>query len=283
MKKWMYNALIIFFSCVLIVSCFFLGKYYVDAYLQASRYQALSELRGNAPSTPRPIPTEQSNTDVTAGTENIEPTVPQPTLTTVTNPETGKQLQVLPEFAELYTMNPDLVGWLTVPGTVIDYPVMQTPSHPNYYLNRNFDEQYSARGCIYAQENCDVTAPSDNIVLYGHRMRDGSMFARLDNYMEKSFYEENPYIFFDTLDSLHTYKVLAVFLTTASVGEGFTYHTFVNADSEESFDRFVSSCKRLALYDTGVEAQYGDKLITLSTCEYSQTNGRLVIVAKRIL
>ena len=124
--------------------------------------------------------------------------------------------------------------------------------------------------------------PSDNIVIYGHRMSDGSMFARLDKYMKEQHYRDNPYIFFDTLTELHTYKIVSVFLTTASVGKGFTYHTFVEADDEAEFNKFIKSVKSMALYDTGVDAAYGDKLITLSTCEYSQTNGRLVIVAKRI-
>ena len=88
--------------------------------------------------------------------------------------------------------------------------------------------------------------------------------------------------YFDTLTQLHTYKIIAVFKTTATEGKGFSYHTFVNAADQAEYDEYVNTCKELSLYDTGETAQYGDKLITLSTCEYSQSHGRLVVVAKRI-
>ena len=188
----------------------------------------------------------------------------------------------LPEFAQLYAMNNDIVGWLRIPGTVIDYPVMQTPDKPDYYLRRSFDKTRSTRGCLYARESCDVFAPSDNITIYGHRMREGSMFARLDEYLDQDFYLENPYIYFDTLTQLRTYRVFSVFYTTASVGEGFAYHLFENAENQAQFDEFVAQCKALSLYDTGVSATYGDSFITLSTCEKSFVNGRLVVVAKRV-
>lgn len=280
MKKWMYNALIIFFSAVLLISAGALAKYYIEAHIQASRYEDLASLKENVPTTPRPVP----SVDATAASDASTPqtTEPPAVLTPVTDPETGEIVEVLPEFAELYVLNNDIVGWFRIPGTKIDYPVMQCPEDSDYYLLHNFDKEFSYRGCLYAQANCDVARPSDNIVIYGHRMSDGSMFARLDQYMEEEFYQENPYIFFDTLTELHTYKVLAVFRTTASVGEGFEYHTFVDAADAAEFDSFVSSVKSMAMYETGVDASYGDKLITLSTCEYSQTNGRLVVVAKRI-
>lgn len=274
MKKWMYNALIVFFALVLVVSAGYLAVYYIDAYQQASRYDELSELRGDPV---RPSISEEGDTDV-GGPE----TTPPSQLVEVTDPESGKTVQVLEQFAELYTMNNDIVGWMTIPGTNIDYPVMQTPNKTDYYLRRSFDKKYSTRGCLYARETCDVFTPGDNITIYGHRMRDGSMFARLDKYKEKEHFEEYPYIYFDTLTEMHTYKVMAVFLTTATVGEGFAYHSFENAADAAEFDDFVDRCKALSLYDTGVEAEYGDKLITLSTCDYYTTNGRLVVVAKRI-
>lgn len=273
MKKWMYNALIIIFAAVFLVSAGYLGWYFIDAGRQASRYDELDQLR-TQDTTPRPTIDEE--TDIV-----YEPS-DDPVLVEVTDPETGEKVMILSDFAQLYTMNNDIVGWMSIPGTDISYPVMQTPSSVDYYLKRNFDKEYSARGSLYAREACDVFTPSDNITIYGHHMKDGSMFAALDHYMDQAFFEENPHIFFDTLKELHTYKIVAVFKTTATVGEGFAYHHFVNAANEAEFDAFVDRCKDLAFYDTGVDAQYGDKLITLSTCEYTQTNGRLVVVAKRI-
>lgn len=275
MKKWIYNSLIIFFASTLLISIGALGYYYISGYLQQSRYRELSQLMGEE-TTPRP--TLPDPTDGSAPS----PTVPAYDYVTVTDPETGEDVQLLPEFKELYLLNNDIVGWIFIPDTQIDYPVMQTPDSPDYYLKRNFDKASSARGCIYVREQCDVFAPSDNVTIYGHRMKSGAMFGQLDKYFQYDFYDSHRYIYFDTLKELHTYEILAVFLTTASQGEGFAYHMFVDAQSEEEFTDYVNTCKRLSFYDTGVEAAYGDSLITLSTCEYSQPNGRLVVVAKRI-
>ena len=272
MKKWMYNALICLFAAIFLGSAGYLAYYFINSRIQANNFQALSNIVEENTVTPRPSINE----------DNTVTETPPPTLMEVTDPETGEVIKILPEFKDLYVQNNDMVGWMTIPGTEINYPVMQTPDQTDYYLKRNFNKEYSNQGCLYAQEQCDITAPSDNITIYGHRMRDGSMFARLDKFMEKSFWEENPYIYFDTLSELHTYKIMAVFLTTATVGEGFAYHRFIDAESAAAFDSYVKTCKERALFDTGVDAQYGDKLITLSTCEYSQTNGRLVVVAKRI-
>lgn len=272
MKKWMYNTLIIIFGVVFLVSAGYLVWYFVDAGQQSSRYDELDALRTQQ-TVPRPTVDEETD---------LVPEGTAPTLVEVTDPETGEKVTVLSSFAELYVMNNDMVGWLSIPGTDISYPVMQTPDNVDYYLKRNFDKEYSSRGCLYAREVCDVFAPSDNITIYGHHMRDGSMFAGLDAYMEQAYFEEHPYIYFDTLTELHTYKIVAVFKTTATVGQGFAYHHFVDAANQAEFDEFVATSKKLAFYDTGVDAEYGDKLITLSTCEYTQTNGRLVVVAKRI-
>ena len=113
-------------------------------------------------------------------------------------------------------------------------------------------------------------------------MKDGSMFADLMNYSSKSFWQEHRYVHFDTLTAYHSYEVFAVFTTTASKGKGFAYHQFVNADDAADFAEFVAQCQSLSLYDTGITPVYGDKLITLSTCEYTQNNGRLVVVARQV-
>lgn len=188
---------------------------------------------------------------------------------------------LLPEYEAVYARNPDTVGWLEIAGTCINYPVMQTPDHADFYLKRSFDGAYSAHGCIYVRESCDVFAPSDNVTIYGHHMNDGSMFAALDNYRRQSFWQEHPTIRFDTLYAHHTYTVFAVFTTTATPGEGFAFHLFENAADEADFDAFVAQCKERSLIDTGITPLYGDKLICLSTCEYTLSNGRLVVAALR--
>ena len=199
--------------------------------------------------------------------------------------DTPQETEPLPElmafekYRAVQEQNSDFVGWLSIPGTNIDYPVMQTVDNPNFYLKQGFDKQYSDYGVPYVQENCDL-ALSDNCVIYGHHMNNGTRFSDLCKYASEDFYREHKTICFDTLDSFGEYEVIAAFKTVAYSGEGFKYYHFVNAESAEAFDEYIAECKALALYDTGVTAEYGDKLITLSTCEYSRTNGRMVVVAK---
>lgn len=183
------------------------------------------------------------------------------------------------KYASVYEQNHDFVGWISIEGTNVDYPVMQTPSNPNFYLKHAFDRSYSNYGVPYVQENCDLEQ-SDNVVIYGHHMNNGSMFADLCKYESENFYQEHKTIHFDTLTGFGEYEVVAVFKTTAYSQDGFRYYHFVDVADEADFSEFMAACQSLALYDTGVTAEYGDKLLTLSTCEYSRTNGRMVIVAK---
>lgn len=283
MKKGLFWAIVVILAAVFLFSAWQLGAYIVESIHSSATYRDLQQImQENRP--PRP---SLEPTDPTAPTESAtEPTQAaqpeQSELVAVTDPESGLQLQVLPEFAQLYVRNPDLVGWIEIPDTNVCYPVVQTPQEPDYYLRRDFYGEYATHGCIYVREACDVFSPSDNLTIYGHRMQDGSMFYDLLKYKEKDYFEDHRYILFDTLTERHTYEIVAVFRTTATVGEGFRYHVFVDAAGPEEFDEFVATCKSLAFYDTGVEAVYGDKLISLSTCDYAITNGRLVVVAKRI-
>ena len=188
---------------------------------------------------------------------------------------------ILAKYRELYLQNEDMVGWISIAGTTINYPVMQTKNNPNFYLKRNFEKEYSDLGVPYIQENCDI-ATSDNLIIYGHHITGGRMFGALEDYKSQSFYEEHKTIQFDTLTEQAEYEIIAVFKTVAYSAQGYRYYDFVDAGNEEEFDAFVGKCKELALYDTGVTAEYGDRLITLSTCEYSAQNGRLAVVAKKI-
>ncbi len=279
-KKIVFYVILAVLLCVFLYSAYRLGTYILESVLTKGDYEEVSNLHNNY-TVPRPSITEPAVTDPGVS-ETTVPVETAPEFVTIIHPDTGEEMQILPEFEEVFLANTDTVGWIAIPGTVIDYPVVQSPNKPDYYLHRDFNKKYNLHGCIYAREQCDVNLPSDNITMYGHRMQDGSMFAQLVNYTKESFYEKNRYIYFDTLTERHTYEIFAVFKTTATLGEGFQYHLFVDAASEESYNSFVNTCKSKSLYDTGITPQYGDKLITLSTCEYSQDNGRLVIVAMRV-
>ena len=161
---------------------------------------------------------------------------------------------------------------------------MQSVNEPNFYLKHGFDKEYSDYGCPYVQEDCDVQKPSDNLVIYGHHMSNGSMFAHLEKYKDEGFWSEHRIITFNTLTDKQGYEIVAVFRTVVYTDspKAFKFYRFIDAESANEFDDFIAKCKELSFYDTGVTAEYGDKLITLSTCEYSRNNSRLVVVAKHI-
>ena len=183
-------------------------------------------------------------------------------------------------YSDLYKQNSDFMAWIKIEGTNINYPVMRSKNNPNYYLNHNFNKEYSRFGVPYMQEDCDMQ--SDNIVIYGHNMQNKSMFNELTNYKSRHFYEKHKNIIIDSVLEHRKYEVIAVFKTVAYESNSFEYYNFVNASTEEDYRAYIEKCKALSLYDTGIDAKYGDKLITLSTCEYSQDNGRFVVVAKLV-
>lgn len=181
----------------------------------------------------------------------------------------------------LHEKNPDCVAWITIEGTVIDYPVMYRPGQKNYYLHRDFNGKHASAGALFIAENCDPN-DSDNVIIYGHHMNSGKMFAALNKYKKQSFYEEHKRIVYETLRGAETFEIMFAFTTPVYTGRDFAYYAFSKADSSEEYDAYIGACRERTLYDTGVTAQYGDKLLTLSTCEYSQKNGRMVVVARKI-
>jgi sortase B len=277
LKKILFYTVILVLVAVFVYSGYSLIAYYMDSRQSQQAYDNLAQYLVDRPTIPLPSGSQSSDS------ETPEETEPAQLLVSVQNPQTGETVQVLPEYAQLYTRNPDLVGWISIDGTKINYPVVQSSlDNANYYLDRNFERKHSAHGCIYVSEAADVFAPSDNVTIYGHRMGDHSMFGQLGLYTDKAFWKEHQYIRFDTLQERHLYQIICVFSTTATMGQGFAYHSFVDAEDSSNFNAYVWQSQKLSYYDTGITAQFGDKLITLSTCEYTNTHGRLVVVAKRI-
>lgn len=271
MKKPIYYVLIGVLLLVFCFSAFQIANYFIKGREKANQFDELSQLASQATSAPTTAPTTAATTEPT--TEATTEATTEPTEPTM-----------IPGYADVYARNNDVIGWIKIDGTKIDYPVMQTPNEPNYYLKRDFDKNYSEWGCLYVREECDVNTPSDTVTIYGHTMKDGSMFAALHNYTQESFYKDHKLIYFDTLTEYHVYEIFAVFKTSANLGEGFRYHIMENAKDEKEFNDYVAECKKLAFYDTGITPVYGDKLILLSTCEYTLpgNNGRLVVAARRV-
>lgn len=184
----------------------------------------------------------------------------------------------LESYRKLKKWNQDLAGWVKIDGTVIDYPVMQTPEDPNYYLHRGFDKEYSAYGMIYLDARCSLDGSCPNYLLYGHHMKNGSMFAELGQYVSEDYWRKHPLIQFDTLEEIGTYRVMAVLrLDADTLSPGFT--TMLAARTEVDYGELMEYVTQNRLYDTGVTAQWPQQLITLTTCEYTKENGRLLVFA----
>lgn len=182
---------------------------------------------------------------------------------------------ILHDFDLLKEKNPDCVGWVSIPGTSIDFPVMQ---NGDFYLKHDFDGDYTDYGLPFLDERCSLST-SDNLIVYGHHMNDGSMFSELLNYVDESYCKAHPEIFLETADGVETYQVAAALRAAGSYALGeWSVFDQINL-SADSFNILVENLAERRLYYTGREPVYGDKLLTLVTCEYSQRNGRLAVIA----
>lgn len=196
--------------------------------------------------------------------------------------ESNTKPQMLPKFTELYQHNSDILAWLSIDETTINYPVMYTPMDGEYYLHRNFNKDEEKRGLPFLDANTNIYL-SQNYLVYGHNMKDGTGFHDLLNYTEEDYYLEHPIIHFDTLYEEADYEIIAVFKTQIfyEKEEVFKYYKYINILDETSYKEYIKNIKEQSLYETGVTASIGDKLLTLSTCSYHIPDGRFVIVAKK--
>lgn len=185
----------------------------------------------------------------------------------------------LPGYEKLQQQNGDMRGWISIPGTAIDYPVMQSPDRPDFYLTHNFNKEKSSYGTPYLSELCDLSDSSKNIIIYGHHMRNGTMFAELMGYRDKSFYAEHPVIWFDTLEGSNAYEVKAAM--TASAGDTGEKIFELAGDGAKRSD-FLDEVEKRSLYHTGELTNSVEPLLILITCEYSQDEGRLLVIAQRM-
>lgn len=194
------------------------------------------------------------------------------------NMETEKSM--LANYIPIYEMNTDLFGWIHIEGTVVDYPVMHSPDEPERYLRKNLNGEYSLSGVPFMAADCYEGC--GNYILYGHNMKNGSMFHTIMSYADERFWEEHPTICFDTLYQTGEYKVYAAFYSKAYYVEDedvFRVYDYTDLNDEALFYEFVEQAESASLYDTGVDVEYGDTFITLITCSYHTDNGRFVVIA----
>ncbi len=256
MKRWLAISAVIVLTAALFFSGYQLWQYSADEQEAEEQYDVLAELIAKPPpaaSTPEPN-----------GDGSGEAPAPEWT--------------PLDQYGALFEQNADMIGWITIEGIGVDYPVMHTSDRPDYYLNHDFEMKSSKHGVPYVAEHCSIDPHSDNVTIYGHHMKSGKMFGVLANYSDDDYWREHPVIRFDTRAGFGEYEIFAVFKVNP---DDFKYNLFTNAADAAEFNEYVRRCKALSFYDTGVTAKYGDKLITLSTCDNSQRSNRFVVVARK--
>lgn len=197
---------------------------------------------------------------------------------------------VQPRYRAAYNENNDLVGWITVPNTAIDHPVMQSEDN-EFYLRHDFHKEYLRRGTIYMDYRNDAENFNKNTILYGHNYLDSTMFSDLEKYKDAEFYKTAPVITFNTIYKDYKWKVFAVFLTTASANldNGYVFNYIYPFMTDSSFAEFVAEVDKRSLYHTGVDVLPTDKILTLSTCTRDmdlsprkQEDARCVVMARLV-
>ena len=254
------RTIVILASLVAALSFGYFGVYYFYSVRTNAQYSQLAELKGSDV-----LSDAQANNDFTLHKQAV------------------RLPDVLDEYKTLYQKNKKLIGWLKIDDTLIDYPVMQT-SDNEYYLDHNYNQEYDKNGSLFLDCNCTAYPQSTNLIIYGHHMKSGQMFGGLQKYAKESYAQKHSTIQFDTIYEKGTYQVMYVFRSQVYNENDivFKYYQFIEANSEEEFNSYMREMEAVSLYDTGVTASFGDSILTLSTCDYSQEDGRFVVVAKKI-
>lgn len=249
MRKVVSTIIVVICIAVIAVAAFKIITYYMEA---SKAEEAFDNLR------PPTVPTEEKTTE-------------------------SEFDKLLPHYQALKEQNPDFVGWLTVEGTDVDYPVMQTVDDLEYYLDKDFDKNYSAPGTLFASDISDVNTPSDVVLIYGHNMKSGAMFSSLKNLLDQEALDANGEIIFDTLTNRNEYQIVSVFRTEVNTGSDseFKYYNYSNFLNADEFNQFLSSAKSKSSTWTDIQPVFGDKILLLSTCEDTNMNGRIVVMAVR--
>ena len=172
----------------------------------------------------------------------------------------------------LFEANGDCIGWMCIPNTAVNYPVMYTSKEPQKYLRENFDGEYSVSGVLFLDGNS--TPECDNLIIYGHNMKNGTMFSDITQYRDIAYCEGHPCIEFETADGLKVYQVFAV-VCLKKTDEWYGFSCFEN---EEQYQKAITEVKSRSLYDTEIEPQYKEQLLTLSTCFGDSKDSRMVVI-----
>ena len=194
------------------------------------------------------------------------------------------QSGLLYQYDQLWQENNDLAGWMSIEDTDLNYPVMFTPQRPEKYLRRDFYGKRANGGCLFIGEGSGPDAPL--VIVFGHNMRNGTMFGQLEQYRDPAYAQAHPVIRLDTMLQEREYQVIAAFnsqVYRVDDVDVFRYYQYSDLSDPDKFQQYLDGVMDAALYDTGVEASFGDRVLVLSTCDKQRTeHGRFVVVAKQI-
>lgn len=252
-KKIILRCLTIFFVLLFCLSGFVLVKDMLERQADADNFDELTHMA------------ELNNSGTIESNQMI---VAEGTDTTV-----EEEKEHVRNLALLQQENEECVGWLYIEDTRVNYPIMHTPDNPEKYLRMNFYGEYSVSGVPFMDATCSLT--SMHIILYGHNMRNDTMFGDVAEYTKREYREEHPFIEFETVNGCVQYEVFAVAIVDASDDWYFTN----TAETPEEYKEKISYIREIDLYETGIMPEYGEQLLTLSTCYGSDDDTRLIVVA----
>ena len=286
-KRWTLNVILIISVVSLSVCVLLLAQYYYAGYRYRKQQKQIADMiHGSIVS--NPITTDACSSSWNSEKKELPQAVTKETVELSEQPET--QLEPTPslwqeQYKTLVSANPDCAGFLEIPGTAIQFPIMLTPTEPERYLYRDFFGKNEKRGTPFL-DKATVLGESQNYIIYGHNMKDGSVFGTLPSFLDKNFCETHRLIYFNTAVSEGVYEVVAVCKTEvlARVSEEFKYYQYGGPLSQTDFEIYAESIRDMANLLFDYDVKWEDELLTLSTCYHRRSgdDGRLIVVAKRI-
>jgi|GEM_PF-466427 len=196
----------------------------------------------------------------------------------------GTVLGASDSFIELGSLNSETIGWINIPNTQVDYPIVQTNNN-EYYLKHDFKKRFSSYGSIFADanSNLNIDNPSQNVTLFGHNTDDGTMFGELKKYLNLSFYKENPVFTFDSVYKQGKWVVFSVFVATSDIRSNqFFEWRHTNFADEKQNKKFIDEVKQRSVHNTGIEVLPGEQTVMLTSCSKDFYGARLIVAARRV-
>ena len=267
------SIILLIFISIFLISSIILSWYFYNQYKENEEFKTLSTN----------ISSNISKKETKFRKNILQNTETKNEIIKETKNKPQKKQKILSKYKELYEENNELYGWIKIKGTNIDYPVMYSPDEPQFYLHRNFNKEDSFSGTPFI-----LVPDTNNIIIYGHNMKNKTMFSALRNYKDIEFWKENPYIEFDTLYEKAVYEIFAVTNTVVYYDKNeipfnaYLFYQHTNLETEKEFNDYIKNVQKDAYFDSKISPTFGDSIITLCTCDYVTKNARLLVIARKV-